>query len=184
MAGAVEPVLALARRASRRALAHRSFEFNPPRQGSGAVMATHRPERTVERAEPFRRPGGFGRAVESRQRDSEDRGEGVGEGGGKMSGLKRAFMGSARRLEFFRVLADSRAFGEDDAMARMRKYRPFAGGPANGSNRRDEVYREYSLRHESRTPNGAGRLYHVYLAPNAPRTPFRFSFSPEPTANS
>jgi hypothetical protein len=43
--------------------------------------------------------------------------------------------------------------------------------------------REYFPMHESRMPNGAGRLHQVYRAPNAPRTPFRLS-SPAPTANS
>jgi hypothetical protein len=32
--------------------------------------------------------------------------------------------------------------------------------------------------------SGSATHHHVYLAPNAPRTPFRFSFSPAPTANS
>ena len=34
---------------------------------------------------------------------------------------------------FFEVLADSRAFGEDDAMARMRKQQSFADDLSNGS---------------------------------------------------
>ena len=31
---------------------------------------------------------------------------------------------------------------------------------------------------------GGSEVHHVYFAPNAPRTPFRFSFSAAPTANS
>jgi hypothetical protein len=44
-----------------------------------------------------------------------------GDGAGEMSGLERAFMGSARRLEILTGSGGFRPFGDRDAMARMRK---------------------------------------------------------------
>jgi hypothetical protein len=42
-----------------------------------------------------------------------------------MGGLKRAFMGSARRLEILTGSGGFLPFGDRDAMARMRKQRSF-----------------------------------------------------------
>ena len=39
-------------------------------------------------------------------------------------------------------------------------------------------------RTSSGADHGGSEVHHVYFAPNAPRTPFRFSFSAAPTANS
>ena len=45
-------------------------------------------------------------------------------------------------------------------------------------------WRPYALPAFTAHSIGSREVHHVYFAPNAPRTPFRFSFSAAPTANS
>jgi hypothetical protein len=111
----------------------------------------------------------------------------------EMSGLKRAFMGLRAAIGNFKVsAAPAVASGYDQNLIACyggfgENSGPSANRDANGKNA------QYSG--QSQTEGRTGQIdanaeesgsatHHVYRAPNAPRTPFRFSFSAAPTANS